>query len=65
MENTILSGIHQAVGDTPIVHLSRLRKISLDMLLENSQEKKEYSSSHDFLREQMLRMPYSFIHVAP
>ncbi|MBW5467025.1 hypothetical protein GPJ61_03925 [Brevibacillus formosus] len=24
MENTILSGIHQAVGDTPIVHLSKL-----------------------------------------
>ncbi|WP_409178955.1 pyridoxal-phosphate dependent enzyme [Brevibacillus fortis] len=24
MENTILSGVHQAIGNTPMVHLSRL-----------------------------------------
>lgn len=26
MENTILSGVHQAIGNTPMVHLSRLTK---------------------------------------
>lgn len=24
MENTILPGVHQAIGNTPMVHLSRL-----------------------------------------
>jgi cysteine synthase len=28
MENTILSGVHQAIGNTPMVHLSRLAGFS-------------------------------------
>lgn len=51
MENTILSGVHQAIGNTPMVHLSRLTENPIALQIIEKAEKAGIRKPNDTVVE--------------